>query len=111
MTIWEKLPPIKGHTACLTCGAGAHDTLPLDAVIAVGFGAAGYRKDDLCSQAPEPLEESEDEYLLVSDVEAMAVEDPDHDWRIYFFAPLYEAEYQRQGAGHWVLVSKGHGFA
>jgi hypothetical protein len=41
----------------------------------------------------------------------MAAADPDHDWRIYFYAPLYEAEYQRQGDGCWVLIKKGEGFA
>jgi hypothetical protein len=41
----------------------------------------------------------------------MAMADPEHDWRIYFYSPMYEAEYQRQGLGVWVLVRKGQGFA
>jgi len=51
------------------------------------------------------------EYWQCSDAEERAAKDPDHDWRISFVAPLYEACYQRQGDKHWVLVSKGEGFA
>ncbi len=40
-----------------------------------------------------------------------AVADPDHDWRIFKFAPLYDAVYQRHAAGQWVLIERGEGFA
>jgi len=52
-----------------------------------------------------------DKMHTVQTVEDMAKADPDHDWRIYFEAPLYSAEYQRQGEGVWVLIRKGEGFA
>lgn len=78
--------------------------------IAVGFGSAGYSKDGE-TLWDEGMAGEEDGLPTVADVEQLAAADPDHDWRIFFFAPLYEAEYQRQGEGVWVLVRKGMGFA
>jgi len=107
---FEKLPPVKGSVACLTCGAGARTDLEMERVIAVGFGAAGYYTTDQkynWSEGNDP----DEEFPTVADVEKMAAADPDRDWRIFFAAPLYEAEYQRQGEGEWILVKKGEGFA
>lgn len=108
-TTFEKLPAVEGSVACNICGCGARSDLPMDRVIGVGFGSAGYSKDGepLWSENGEEFEE----LPIVQQVEDMAKADPDHDWRIFFFAPLYEAEYQRQGEGVWVLVRKGMGFA
>jgi hypothetical protein len=85
----------------------------MDSIIAVGFGDAGYQRDGetiWCEQADSKAKEFGD-FPTVQTVEDLAKQDPDHDWRIYFIAPLYEAEYQRQGDGLWVLVGKGMGFA
>lgn len=108
---FSKLPAVEGSTACLNCGCGARGHLHMDRVIAVGFGAAGYSRDgeELWSE-PQGVDAEEPD-VTVADVEKLASADPDHDWRIYFFAPLYEAEYQRQGEAEWVLVRKGMGFA
>ena len=106
---WEKLPPVAGSVACLTCGAGAQSDLPMNRMIAVGFGSAGYSRDGETLWEESGVDEQE--IPTVADVESLAAKDPDHDWRISFYAPLYEAEYQRQGDGVWVLVSKGLGFA
>lgn len=108
---FEKLPAVEGSIACLTCGAGARSDLEMGRHICVGFGNAGYSRDgetlwDECSDGGE----YEDAHT-VQMVEDMAKVDPDHDWRIFFFAPLYEAEYQRHDDGVWVLVRKGKGFA
>lgn len=107
---FELLPAVEGHTNCLTCGCGPKNALHGGREIAVGFGSAGYKKDGviLWEEAQDPEAE---EFPTVDSVEALAKDDPDHDWRIFFFAPLYEAEYQRQGANTWVLVRKGEGFA
>lgn len=102
---WEKLPAVHGSIACLTCGCGAVSDLNMGREIDTGFGSAGYSRDG------EVLWDGGDDISLVEDVERMAKVDPDHDWRIWFFAPLYESEYQRQGDGVWVLVRKGDGFA
>lgn len=107
-TTFEKLPAVEGSVACLTCGCGARSDLSMERTIAVGFGSAGYRRDGEVMWEEGGQEE---EFPTVADVERLASEDPDHDWRIYFYAPLYDAEYQRQGDGVWVLVSKGQGFA
>lgn len=104
------LPPItEGSVACLTCGCGAHTALGLDRRLAVGFGDCTVTKDGehVYSENDQP----DCDYWSVSDAEELAVKEPDADWRISFDAPLYDAEYQRQGKGHWVLVKKGMGFA
>lgn len=82
----------------------------MERAIGVGFGCAGYSKDGEVLWE-EDMSMEFDELPTVADVEKLAVESPSSDWRIYFFAPLYEAEYQRQGNRHWVLVRKGQGFA
>lgn len=107
---FEKLPAVEGSVACLTCGCGARSDLDMDRMIAVGFGAAGVRKDDvpIFDESSGPDDE---EPPIVAEIEAQAMADPDHDWRIFFHAPLYDAEYQRQAEGVWVLVRKGEGFA
>lgn len=109
---WEKLPAVEGSIACFTCGCGARSDLDPHRAIAVGFGDAGVTRDDetVWSEASSSAE-TFDDFWTVAMVEEMAQADPDHDWRIYFHAPLYEATYQRQGDGVWVLVSKGDGFA
>jgi hypothetical protein len=102
------LPRIEGHVCCLTCGIGPRNELSIDREIAVGFGSAGYSKDGVTLWQESPRDKN---FPTVADVEALALADPEHDWRIFFWAPLYEAEYQRQGPGLWVLVKKGPGFA
>ena len=89
----------------------------MEALLGVGFGdctvtrdgKAIYSENDVTHEA-----ERQGKDLVLwegKDAENAAAKDPDHDWRVHFFAPLYEAEYQRQGNGHWVLISKGQGFA
>ena len=110
---WEKLPGIEGgHGGCLNCGY-QHAALPMDAVIAVGFGDASLTKDGdaVYEEYRVPKDADESAYLTVEQAEAMAAADPDHDWRIHLVAPLSERHYQRQGEKHWVLYEKGGGFA
>lgn len=117
MSNWTKLQPIKGSTACCTCGCGSHDTLDPESLIAVGFGSASVTKGGQCvydeNEATWKAEKEGKDPMFwqCKDAEAEALKDPDHDWRIHLVAPLYEAEYQRQGDNHWVLVRKGEGFA
>lgn len=110
---WEKLPGLTPQEAgfrsgCLTCGPQPC-TVPLDAVIAVGFGAAGVTRD-----GTEVWSESDavDGMMWdVQDAEDEALKDPDHDWRVFFHGPLSSSQYQRHSAGQWVLIEKGQGFA
>lgn len=113
----------KPHT-CLTCEmSGAMPvTFPMDGIIAVGFGFAACTKDgrpvleepqvkwndDFTDIISEP---SEDDYPTGRHAEDLASTDPDHDWRIVIQGPLSGREYQRQGAGNWVLVHQDEGFA
>ena len=83
--------------------------IQMDRVIAVGFGAAGVTKDG--ESVYDEQQVDDDSYWTIEDAEKAAQADPDHDWRIFFFAPLYEATYQRQGQGRWMLIEKGRGFA
>lgn len=108
---WEKMKPIEGgHGGCLHCGY-QHDVLPMDAVIAVGFGSACLTKGQECVYDEQDVPDDSDGYMTVAQAEALAKADPDHDWRISLVAPLSERHYQRQGDGHWVLYEKGEGFA
>mgnify|MGYP001115902698 CR=1 FL=1 len=108
---WEKLPAVDGSVACITCGMGARSDLEMSRKIAVGFGSAGYSKDGVTLWEEQEAGDDWDKIHTVADVEKLALADPDHDWRIFFFEALYEAEYQRQADGVWVLVRKGKGFA
>ena len=107
---YEKMPPIKGGAqGCLNCGF-VPDTLPMDAVIAVGFGYAAVTKNGeiIFMEVPEA---DEPDIWTCQDAEDAALQDPDNDWRIHLVGPLSERHYQRQGPGLWVLYEKGEGFA
>lgn len=114
---WIKLPAIEGRTACYTCGCGSHDILEMDRLLVVGFGDVSVKKNGLTVWSEmDAMHESEREnkdptLWEAKDAEKIAKDDPDNDWRIHFLAPMYEAEYQRQGEAHWVLISRGEGFA
>ncbi len=107
-TGFEKLPGIEGgHGGCLHCGY-QHEHLPLDAIIAVGFGAAYVTKG---KQVVFDEQLSPDEFKELAIFEEMAKADPNHDWRVHLVAPLSERHYQRQSDGMWVLYEKGPEFA
>ena len=95
---------------CAVCQCGAHDTLEMDMVLAVGFGETTVTRDGVSVYSENSVGDS-GTYWYAKDAEDEAADDPDHDWRIRYYAPLYEATYQRHGPGHWVLVEKGPGFA
>lgn len=106
---WDKKPAIEsGGLACLCCGTPT-TLFPMDGWIAVGFGGAGVTKD---GQEVYSETQSEDaEIWTGAEAEAAALADPDHDWRIFKYAPLYDAVYQRHSEGQWVLIERGEGFA
>jgi hypothetical protein len=107
---WTKLPPIEAHYGgCLNCGPRPAQ-FPPDGVIAVGFGYAALHKDG----APVWSEDeaaSDNSMMTGADAEALAAQDPDHDWRIVLHGPLSGRTYQRHGLGKWMLVEKNEGFA
>lgn len=106
---WTKLPPIQGkYGGCLNCGVRPSE-FPMDAVISVGFGDAGISKDGQRVWSDDPRGEREPK--TGKDAEAMALADPDHDWRIHLLGPLSGREYQRQDTGKWLLIEQNQGFA
>lgn len=111
---FDKLPAIEGGSGgCTQCGY-QHAILPMDAMIAVGFGEASVTKDgeEVWSELHNANDaESWDDFWTTAKAEEEARKDPDHDWRIHLVAPLSERHYQRQGEDHWVLYEKGIGFA
>lgn len=123
------LPAIerKPH-GCLVCEAAGviQDTFPMDGIIGVGFGYAGVTKDgrevlrepdcelrydDEGDLLPEEQQPPTPPDVTGADAEALAVADPDHDWRIHMEGPLSGRTYQRHGPGQWVLVEQNEGFA
>jgi hypothetical protein len=106
---YEKMEPIKGGSgSCLNCGY-QYDVLPMDTIIAVGFGYATVTKNN--EEIYNEINVEDENYWTVQDAEDEATKDPDNDWRIHLVAPLSERHYQRQGEKHWVLYKKGMGFA
>lgn len=103
------LPPLdSGPGGCAICARGR--CLDMQDVIAVGFGDASVTCDDRVVYQEEQ-DMAEADLWTGQQAEDAAAKDPDHDWRVHLVAPLYEAVYQRHGAGHWPLVEKGLGFA
>lgn len=107
---WTKLPPIEAHYGgCLNCGPRPVQ-FPPDGVIAVGFGCAALNKDGVPIWSElEAL--ADNEMMTGAEAEALAAQDPDHDWRIVLHGPLSGRTYQRHGPGERVLVEKNEGFA
>lgn len=101
---WVKPTEAGARSGCLNCPPKPR-TLPMNAVLAVGFGMVVVRKGD------EVVWSGDDEHRWIRRYERMAAQDPDHDWRVEFIAPLGEQTYQRHGEREWVLVETGMGFA
>lgn len=115
MAAWTKLPPWTGvlHQSC-SCCPPTEPRAPMDMIIAVGFGSAVATRDGVVVADGEDMAEKAtdaDDWLTLEQVEAMAAADPDHDWRVSLQGPLRGREYQRHGAGEWVLTHSDEGFA
>jgi hypothetical protein len=77
---FEKLEPIKGgHGGCLNCGY-QFDVLPMDAVIAVGFGYAAVTKNGKeVYDESKVCRENWDSAWNTQKAEEEARKDPDND--------------------------------
>lgn len=120
----EHMPVVEGGpNGCLHCPP-IPTHAPMNKVIAVGFGGAVATRDDECvadgenglifvhgdsKECREPIRT--DDYITFGDIEAMAVADPDRDWRIRLDGPLHGETYQRQGVALWVCIERNEGFA
>ena len=108
VTGFKQLPCIEEkNKVCPYCGC-RHAILPMQEVIAVGFGDALLTKNgEFIYSAMEV--QSCDDYMSVAQAEELAAADPNHEWRIHLISPFSELHYQRQGECHWVLYKKGEG--
>lgn len=111
MSDWKKLEPYEGeiHQGCPHC-TPVERIAPMDMVVMVGFGLALIEKD--CEIVyDESNYSAQDAFPTLAVFEEIAAADPDYDWRCVMDAPLRGREYQRQGAGKWVLIRSDQGFA
>lgn len=107
---YEIMKPIRGgYGGCLNCGY-QYSTLPMNSLIAVGFGYASVTKNGEEIYNENNLN-SGDKLWTTQNAENEALKDEDNDYRIHLVAPLSERHYQRQGKNNWVLYEKGTGFA
>lgn len=110
---FEKLKPLEGkdiHVGYLCCSTAAR-VAPLEMGIAVGFGAAYVTRDGEKIYDGERDFHDGKEPLTVRDIEAMAKDDPDHDWRIVKHGPMHGETFQRHCDDTWVCVESNEGFA
>lgn len=83
----------------------------LEKQIAVGFGSAECTKDGELIYDGEADLQRDIEPKTIGDMETLAVQDPDHDWRITFYGPLHGETYQRHDVNAWVMIESNIGFA
>lgn len=105
MSAWTKLPALEYSSQGCHCCPRKPVVLPISTPLAVGFGMVEVTRDG------ELVWSGDDARVWLRRFERRAAVDPDHDWRVQFYAPLSDNTYQRQGEREWVLVEKGQGFA
>ncbi len=113
-----KLPAVDARPNPCLCCPPIRDTLPMSAVVAVGFGDASLTRDGevLYSEghagfADETAHIRKHDDLTVEQAEIIALSNEDADWRIHLHGPMHGEVYQRQGRELWVLVEQDRGFA
>lgn len=89
---------------CLNCPPKP-TLLSMNAILGVGFGSVTVSRDG------EVVWSGDSWSKKVRSVERQARREPGRDWRIVFYAPLYEVEYQRHDRDTWHLIRRGEGFA
>lgn len=105
--------PLKEPIRFCTCCGEKPVVAKLDMMLAVGFGTCVVTKNGevVYDEIELPQPPTWEDFPLLQEYENLAKKEPEADWRVQFIAPLYEAEYQRQGEDNWVLINKGEGFA
>ncbi len=110
---WKKLPQIQVkdlHIGRLNCSTATLKA-PMDMGIAVGFGAAYATKDGKIIYDGERDYQDTGKCKTIGDIEEMAKQDPDHDWRISKHCPMHGEVFQRHGDNEWVCIESDEGFA
>jgi len=110
-----KLPKVKAgdlHIGCATCSSVPGSRIAdMGMSICVGFGSAYVTRDAALVYDGESELRRDIEPKTLADIEAMAAQDPDSDWRVVMCGPLHGETYQRQGRSRWVMVDSNQGFA
>ena len=83
----------------------------MDMSICVGFGAAYVLKDGVEFYDGERDWKEGNEPKTVGDIEAVAKDDAEHDWRIVKHGPMHGETFQRHQDGRWVCIESNRGFA
>lgn len=80
-------------------------------IIAVGFGAAGLKKDGewVWTEGNHEIGDWSD-CMTIAQASTLAAATPECDWRIVLHAPLRGSEHQWQD-GEWVCIETNLGFA
>ena len=99
-----------GIKGCLNCGE-MRQLLPMNELLGVGFGMVTVTKNTKIIYTEPNNPENEKDFWTTKEAENLACKEPNADWRIHFYAPLYEAHYQRQDKNAWMLYKRGNGFA
>lgn len=100
-----KAAPIQGRgQGCLHAGP-ARNVLPMNALLAVGFGGVDVIAGGTC------IWSGDEPRYTAQRVENLAATRPSIEWKIVYNGPLSGKTYQREGRGRWVLVEQNQGFA
>jgi hypothetical protein len=111
VSTWTKLPPLDSKANPCGCCPRIPTQASLEKIIAVGFGTANVTRDNEMVLDGERMSHDGETWATFADAEALALADPDHDWRVTLDGPLHGETYQRQGDGVWLLVETNEGFA
>ena len=106
-------PRHKYHIGCIICSTASHK-LSMKRMLITGFGGCKVTRDGeiIYQEDIHEMEKWDYDYPITAMMyERIAAKDPEHDWRIAFYGPMHEEEYQRQGPGCWVMIHSGPGFA
>src|SRR5574343_159335 len=99
------------HHGCLNCG-GTEQTLDLETRLYNEFGGWHITRDgEMFFEEEMHKADNWETIKQLKEIEAEALEDPDHDWRAVFNLPLRGGTYQRHDKDKWVLIESNQGFA
>lgn len=82
--------------------------------IVVGFGYAEAARDGVVVYSESNYAQENPNAInfpTAQSIEDMAAKDPEHVWRIRFYAAFAGETYQRNKNGEWVLIESNEGFA
>ena len=88
---------------------GDNAYLALDALLLSGLGCTNVTKNG--EPVIELLGLAAEHTMTVSDVERLALVEPEQEWCIHMVSLLDDRHYRRTGAGMWRLYARGYGLS